>query len=106
MFLVLYSYSESSRPKHAAVLKKISLLVQRPLFASQSALLTALTADFSAQPSTPAEGRALNRGIAASEKDYREGSFYGPFKTHEAFVAVLRQEAGKLNAKKNKRTLK
>jgi hypothetical protein len=58
------------------------------------------------QPFTPAERRATNRSIAASEKDYKAGRSYGPFKTHDAFVAVLHQEAGKLRAKKSKRAEK
>jgi hypothetical protein len=54
----------------------------------------------------PAERRAINRGIAASEKDYKEGRSYGPFKTHEAFVAALHEEAAKLSPKKTKRQAK
>jgi hypothetical protein len=55
---------------------------------------------------TPAERRAIDRGIAGSEKDYEEGRSYGPFKTHEAFVASLHAEAAKLRKKKNKRAAK
>jgi AbrB family looped-hinge helix DNA binding protein len=47
-----------------------------------------------------AERRAINRGIAASEKDYREGRSYGPFNTHEEFLASLHAEAAKLRGKK------
>ena len=49
---------------------------------------------------TPAERRAINRGIAASEKDYKEGEAYGPFKTQEEFLASLHAEAAKLRGKK------
>jgi len=49
---------------------------------------------------TPQERHAIDRGIAASEKDYKEGRSYGPFKTHEEFIASLHQEAGKLRKKK------
>jgi bifunctional DNA-binding transcriptional regulator/antitoxin component of YhaV-PrlF toxin-antitoxin module len=49
---------------------------------------------------TPQERRTIDRGIVASEKDYKEGRSYGPFKTHEKFIASLHQEAGKLRKKK------
>ena len=49
---------------------------------------------------TPAERRAIDRGIVQSEKDYKEGRSYGPFKTHEEFVACLRAESAKLSRKK------
>ena len=38
---------------------------------------------------TPSQRRAIDRGIAASEKDYKEGRSYGPFRTHEEFIASL-----------------
>jgi hypothetical protein len=49
------------------------------------------------------ERRAINRGIAASDRDYKAGHSYGPFKTHEAFIASLREESAKLAPKKTKR---
>ena len=49
---------------------------------------------------TPQQRRAIDRGIAASEKDYKEGRSYGPFKTHKEFIASLHTEAGKLRSKK------
>jgi len=52
---------------------------------------------------TVSERRAIDRGIAASEKDYKEGRSYGPFKTHEEFIAALSAEGAKLRAKKRKR---
>jgi antitoxin component of MazEF toxin-antitoxin module len=55
---------------------------------------------------TPAERRAIDRGIAASEKDYEEGRSYGPFKTHEALVASLHAESAKLRKRKNNRAAK
>jgi bifunctional DNA-binding transcriptional regulator/antitoxin component of YhaV-PrlF toxin-antitoxin module len=45
---------------------------------------------------TPQERRAIDRGIAASEKDYKEGRSYGPFETHQEFIASLHKDAGKL----------
>jgi hypothetical protein len=51
---------------------------------------------------TPAERRAIDRGIAASEKDYEEGRSYGPFKTHEALVASLHAETAKLRKFSNR----
>jgi hypothetical protein len=53
-----------------------------------------------AEPGTKAERRAIHRGISASEKDYSEGRSYGPFKTHEEFIASLHTEAAKLRKKK------
>ena len=53
---------------------------------------------------TPAVRRAIDRGIAASEKDYNEGRSYGPFKTHGEFIAALSAEGAKLRAKKRKRS--
>ena len=55
---------------------------------------------------TAAERRAIDRGIAASEKDYKEGRSYGPFKTHEEFISSLHAEAAKLRGKKRKRAAK
>jgi hypothetical protein len=43
--------------------------------------------------------RAIDRGIAASEEDYRSGRSYGPFKTHEELIASLHAEAAKLRKK-------
>jgi hypothetical protein len=48
--------------------------------------------------------RHIDRGIAASEKDYKEGRSYGPFKTHEGFIASLHKEARKLRKKKYTRS--
>jgi len=61
---------------------------------------------FSAEEYTPAQRRAIDRGIVASEKDYKEGRSYGPFETHEAFVASLDKESAKLRGKKTKRAVK
>jgi AbrB family looped-hinge helix DNA binding protein len=56
---------------------------------------------------TPAERRAIDRGIAQSEKDYREGRFFGPFATAKEFIASLHKESAKLRAKeKTKRSAK
>jgi bifunctional DNA-binding transcriptional regulator/antitoxin component of YhaV-PrlF toxin-antitoxin module len=52
---------------------------------------------------TPAERRAIDRGIAKSEKQYAAGKSYGPFETAEEAIASLdvnlRRRAA---AKKNK----
>jgi bifunctional DNA-binding transcriptional regulator/antitoxin component of YhaV-PrlF toxin-antitoxin module len=56
---------------------------------------------------TPAQRRAIDRGIAASERDYAAGKSYGPFETHEAFIASLHKESAELRAKrKSKRATK
>jgi bifunctional DNA-binding transcriptional regulator/antitoxin component of YhaV-PrlF toxin-antitoxin module len=52
---------------------------------------------------TPAERRAIGRGIAQSKKDYKEGRSYGPFETHQEFIAVLNKESAKLRAKRKTR---
>jgi bifunctional DNA-binding transcriptional regulator/antitoxin component of YhaV-PrlF toxin-antitoxin module len=49
---------------------------------------------------TPQQRRAIDRGIAASEKDYKDGRSYGPFRTHQEFITSLHKEAGKLRSKK------
>jgi hypothetical protein len=51
---------------------------------------------------TPSQRRAINRGIAQSEKEYKQGRSFGPFETHEAFVRSLQTEAAKLRGKKAK----
>jgi bifunctional DNA-binding transcriptional regulator/antitoxin component of YhaV-PrlF toxin-antitoxin module len=53
---------------------------------------------------TPAQRRAIDRGIAQSEKEFRQGRGFGPFDTHSDFIASLHTESHKLGAKKNKRT--
>ncbi len=55
---------------------------------------------------TPVERRAINRGIAQSEKEYREGKTAGPFDTAAEFLADLHHESAKLDAKKRKRARK
>jgi AbrB family looped-hinge helix DNA binding protein len=52
---------------------------------------------------TPAQRRAVDRGIAKSEKDYKAGRSFGPFQSHEEFISSLHSEAAKLGAKKNRR---
>jgi len=49
---------------------------------------------------TAAQRRVIDRGIAASKKDYDEGRSYGPFGTHEEFITALHREGGKLRGKK------
>ena len=44
---------------------------------------------------TPAQRRAINRGIAQSEKEYRAGKAFGPYATHEQFIADLHKAAGR-----------
>jgi AbrB family looped-hinge helix DNA binding protein len=48
---------------------------------------------------TPAERRAIDRGIAESRKDYREGRYYGPFNTPKELIASLQKESEKLRRK-------
>lgn len=51
---------------------------------------------------TTAQRSAIDRGIAASEKDYKGGRSYGPFQTHAEFVASLHKESAKLARTKRK----
>ena len=52
---------------------------------------------------TPAQRRAIDRGIALSLKEIDQGRAYGPFDSHAAFVASLRSESKKLLLKKSSR---
>ena len=49
---------------------------------------------------TPAQRRAINKGISQSLKEYKQGKAFGPFETHKAFVASLNKQAAKLKTKK------
>jgi AbrB family looped-hinge helix DNA binding protein len=51
---------------------------------------------------TPAQRRAIDRGIAQSEKEYQQGKGRGPFDSHAEFIASLHKEAKKPGSKKNK----
>ena len=51
---------------------------------------------------TPAQRRAIDRGIAQSEKEYKQGKGIGPFESHAEFIASLHKDARKLGNKKNK----
>ena len=51
---------------------------------------------------TPEQRRVIDRGIAQSEKEYKQGRSFGPFETHEAFITSLHIEAAKLRGKKTK----
>jgi hypothetical protein len=53
---------------------------------------------------TAAQRRSIDRGIAASEKDYKEGRSYGPFRTHSEFIASLHKESAKLARTRRKAT--
>ena len=52
---------------------------------------------------TPAQRRAIDRGIAQSLEEIEQGRSYGPFDSHAAFVASLRSESKKLRRKKSNR---
>jgi AbrB family looped-hinge helix DNA binding protein len=53
---------------------------------------------------TSAQRRAIDRGIAQSLKEYKQGGGFGPFDTHEAFIASLHKESAKPRPKKTRRT--
>ena len=50
---------------------------------------------------TPAQRRAIDRGIAQSLKEIGQGRSYGPFDSAAAFVASLRSESKKLRRRKS-----
>lgn len=49
---------------------------------------------------TAGERRAIDRGIAQSEKEYEAGTHAGPFDTAEEFLSDLRRETAKLGKKR------
>jgi antitoxin component of MazEF toxin-antitoxin module len=51
---------------------------------------------------TLAERRAINRSLAASDKDYHEGRVYGPFSTTEEMAESIEANIRKLRASKRK----
>ena len=51
---------------------------------------------------TPAQRREVDRGIARSQRQYKQGRGYGPFGTAEELVASLHQRTGGANAKNGK----
>lgn len=44
---------------------------------------------------TPAQRRVVDARLAEAEEDIKNGRVHGPFKTHEAMMAVLNKEVGK-----------
>jgi AbrB family looped-hinge helix DNA binding protein len=52
---------------------------------------------------TPAQRRAVDRGIAASQKEYKRGRALGPFETAEQLLASLHKQGGKAKTKNGKR---
>ena len=55
---------------------------------------------------TSAQRRAINARLAKSDEDIKRGRVYGPFDTHQEFLASLHKEAAKLRVKKAKRPAK
>ncbi len=55
---------------------------------------------------TPEQRREIDAGIAESQEEYRQRRGFGPFDTHEEFIASLHKESKKLRAKKTKRPLR
>ena len=51
---------------------------------------------------TPAQRKAIDRGIAQSEKEYKQGEGLGPFDSHAEFIASLHKGTKKPTDKKNK----
>ena len=51
---------------------------------------------------TAAQRRIIDRGIAKSLKEYRQGKFSGPFDTAEEFITDLHKASAKLNVKEPK----
>ena len=55
---------------------------------------------------TPEQRRIIDARLAKADEDIKHGRLYGPFETHEEFVASLHREAKKLRAKEAKRKSK
>jgi hypothetical protein len=53
---------------------------------------------------TPAQRRAIDRGIAQSLKEYKQGKAIGPFETHAEFIVSLHKTVRKLPAKTRPRS--
>lgn len=53
---------------------------------------------------TPAQRRAIDRGITQSLKEYKQGKAIGPFETHAEFIASLHGPAKRAVMKKHKRS--
>ena len=67
-------------------------------------IITPTVADFKHADDhyTPAQRKAIDRGIAQSEKEYLQGKGLGPFDSHAEFIDSLHKEARKLGRKKNR----
>ena len=83
-------------------------LVEASVQRGKIVLVPKLVIDRSKFPSaedeyTPAQRRAIDRGILRSLKEYKQGRGFGPFETHKDFIASLRREAGNLRKKRSKR---
>ena len=64
--------------------------------------ITIVPAESAADEYTPAERRAIDRGIAQSEKEYRAGKNAGPFDTAEEFAASMEADIKKLRMARRK----
>jgi bifunctional DNA-binding transcriptional regulator/antitoxin component of YhaV-PrlF toxin-antitoxin module len=53
---------------------------------------------------TPAQRRIIDARLAKSDEDIKHGWVYGPFDTHEEFLAALHKEAAQPVKKKTRRT--
>ena len=52
---------------------------------------------------TPRQRHIIDARLAKADEDINHGRIYGPFDTHEEFIASLHKEAKKLRRKKSKR---
>jgi AbrB family looped-hinge helix DNA binding protein len=51
---------------------------------------------------TPGQRKAIDSGIAQSEKEYKQGKGLGPFDSHAEFIASLHKRAKRQGDKKSK----
>ncbi len=51
---------------------------------------------------TPRQRRIIDARLDKAEEDIKNGRLYGPFATHEEFIASLHKEAKKLAGRKTK----
>jgi hypothetical protein len=71
-------------------------------FKQKSGLLTSGVNHFFMRTTAKTQRLAIDRGIAKSMKEYKQGKAFGPFGTHKEFISSLHKMTGKLPSKKAK----
>ena len=55
---------------------------------------------------TPAQRRVIDARLAKSDADIKAGRVFGPFESHQEFIASLHKETKKLRSKKPKQSVR